>query len=31
MKIKRKSEPQPKTESLPNLHLAIPKKYINLK
>ena len=30
-KIKRKSNPQPKTESLPNLHLAVPRQHINLK
>ena len=30
-KIKRKSNPQPKTESLPNLHLAVPRQHINFK
>ena len=29
--MKRKSNPQRKTESLPNLHLAIPRQHIKLK
>ena len=30
-KIKRKSNPQLKTEPLPNLHLAVQRQHINLK
>ena len=30
-KKKHKSEPQPETEPLPNLHLAVPRQHINLK
>ena len=30
-KIKRKSDPQPRTEPLPILHLAVPRQHINFK
>ena len=29
--MKRKSDPQSKTEPLPNLHLTVPRQHINLK